>query len=185
MVIGLVVVLGCGEDERHSGPDAGPGADAGPVAQGSEASSDLAINEVAPRGDGPDWLELVNRSEQAIDLCGYFVTDSVDRLDHYQPLGGVLPPDGCEPRWLEPGEYLVVWADDGQGQGVDHAPFRLGQADEVHVVTTSGAVVDSLLYLHLGSPGPSLARQPDSQGLFYRVEPSQGMPNPEVYEVDR
>lgn len=162
----------CGDDPV-SAPDAG-GVDAAPVGQGSAPTAELIVNEIAPRPfDGPDWIELLNRSDTPIDLCDYFVTDSLDRLDHYAPLGGVLPPAPCDPVMLEPGGYWLINADD-----VD-APFKLSAADEVHVVTTTGIAVDSLVYLYPASgAGESLARVPNGEGLFWLAAPSPGDDNP-------
>lgn len=174
--VAALLLAACGDD-RGAAPDAGA-LDAGPVAQGSEATGDLAINEVAPGGD-PDWFELVNRSDAAIDLCDYFATDSLDRLDHYVALGGAAPPDPCEPRMLDAGAYLVVFADDAAEPGPDHAPFKLAQADEVHLAEwATGAAVDGLLYLDIGAPGESLARIPDRDGLFLPATPTPGEANP-------
>jgi hypothetical protein len=157
-----------------------------PKGQGSEATSDLVINEIAPRGDGPDWVELYNRSVAPIDLCGVFFTDAVDRLDHYLPLGGVMPPAPCTARMLAPGDRLVVIADDTpivDGAPIDplHAPFELGVADEVHLVSTEGAVIDGLLFLY--PPGPrapadvTLSRDPDGQGVFFPRTPTPALAN--------
>lgn len=160
-----------------------PGAatDAADRGQGSETSAVLVVNEVSPKpASGADWLELLNRSGEAIDLCGYFVTDDLERLDHYLPLGGVAPPDPCPPRWLQPGEYLLVYADDAAAAGLDHAPFKLGVADEAHVVTITGEPVDSLRYLFpTGYGSVSLGRVADGSGRFYPVEPTPGAANPQ------
>lgn len=172
-----VMALACGEDPGA----ADGGIDAGPVAQGSEPDGDLIVNEVAPRpADGADWVELLNRSEGAVDLCGWFLTDLVDRLDHYLPLGGAAPPDACAPRLLGAGERLVVWADDAAEPGLDHAPFQLGVADEVHLVAIDGIAGDGLLYLYPpDGAGRSLARSPDGAGLFWPADPTPGAANPE------
>lgn len=161
-----------------------------PKGQGSEATSDLIINEIAPRGDGPDWVEIYNRSVTPIDLCGVFLTDAVDRLDHYLPLGGVMPPAMCPPRTLAPGDRLVLFADDTpiiEGAAIDpvHAPFELDVADEIHLVATDGVVLDGLLYLY--PPGPdapaevTLSRDPDGEGLFFPRAPTPAMVN--LHEV--
>jgi len=160
---------------------------AAPRGQGSEATSDLVINEIAPRGDGPDWVELYNRSVTPIDLCGVFFTDAVDRLDHYLPLGGVMPPAPCTARTLAPGDRLIVYADDTpivDGTPIDavHAPFELDVADEVHLVAIEGGVIDGLLFLY--PPGPeapadvTLSRDPDGSGVFFPRMPSPAAPNP-------
>ena len=167
LLASLLLFAACGDDEGGSAPDAGL-PDAGPVTQGSEAASDLALNEVDPDGD-PDWFELVNRSDSAIDLCDYFATDSLDRLDHYVALGGAAPPDACEPALLDAGDYLVVTPE----------IFGLGDADEVHIARwADGAAVDGLLYLDVAHDGQTLARSPDGEGLFVASDPTPGEPNP-------
>jgi hypothetical protein len=175
----LVALNACGGG-GELGPDAGP-ADAAPdPGQGSPARSALVINEVAPdpAAGAADWVEILNRGETPIDLCGVFLTDLADRLDHYHPLGGVLPPDPCPPRLLGPGERLVVVADDGAEPGIDHAGFALGHADEVHLVAIDGLVIDRLLYLlPAGHGGRSLARIPDGEGAFFLAAPTAGAAN--------
>lgn len=166
--------------------DAGPDADTGPVAQGNPATGELVVNEVSPRpltgtewAGWADWIELYNRSDQPLDLCGYFVTDALDRLDHYLPLAGVAPPDPCTPTLLEPGDHLIIHADDAPALGPDHAPFELSVDGEVHVVTIDGAAVDSLIYLYpLAAQDQTLARQPSGEGLFYLATPTPGADNP-------
>ncbi len=170
-------LIGC-SDPSGGGLDAGVDAN---TSQGSSATGELVVNEVAPRtADGIDWLELVNRSSETLDLCDYFATDSLDRLDHYLPLGGTPPPEPCSPRLLGVGEYLVIFADDDVAAGIDHAPFKLGQADGAHVVTATGLTVDSLLYLYPDNGEGSLSRYPDGEGPFYLVEPTPGSANTEV-----
>lgn len=180
-----VAAAACGDNRGV--PDAAP---AVPQGQGSEATSELVINEVAPRGDGPDWIELYNRGATPIDLCAVFLTDAVDRLDHYLPLGGVMPPAPCPPRPLAAGARLLVEADDTpimEGVEIDplHAPFELDIADELHLISAAdGAVIDGLLFLY--PPGPdapaevTLARDPDGSGKFFERAPSPAAPNPAV-----
>lgn len=177
----LVLTAACADPGAH-GADAGVDAAPGPRWQGAEARGELVVNEVAPRpSSGADWIELHNRSDEALDLCDYFVTDSLDRLDHYLPLGGAPPPEPCEARLLAPGAYLVVTAGDAFEPGLDEAPFALGLADETHVVTATGLAVDSLFYLYPSDGGgDSLARSPDGEGRFTLVAPTPGAANPEV-----
>ncbi|MBL4636098.1 MAG: lamin tail domain-containing protein [Kofleriaceae bacterium] len=160
------------------------GFDAAEVGQGSIARGPLVINEVMPKpAEGADWIELYNRSDAAIDLCDYFVTDSLDRLDHYFHLGGSPPPQECPVQLLDVGEYLIVIADDDAPAG--HAPFKLGIADQAHVVSLSGEAIDSLIYLYpANGAGMSLARQPNGEGSFWLVEASEGQTNPDVPTPD-
>ena len=145
--------------------------------QGNVAQAALVVNEVAPQvASGPDWLELMNRSEEPVDLCNYFVSDSVDRLDHYHRLAG----DGvtCMPTLLQPGDYLIIIADDHPETGPNHAPFKLGLADEVHVITDDGIPIDSLVYLASDLPSThTLGRTPNGEGLFFPAPESRGLAN--------
>jgi hypothetical protein len=172
------LLAACDPGDGALGADAGA-SDGGPVGQGSEARGALVINEVSAKpSSGPDWIELHNRSEQAVELCDFFVTDSLDRLDHYHHLGGAPPPSTCTSQLLEAGAYLIIYADDDVLLGPDHAPFKLGLADEAHVVSTEGEAIDSLVFLHSREDeGLSLARVPDGEGLFWVSEPSLGDAN--------
>lgn len=170
----LAFLFGCGTP-ADAPLDAGVNEEQG---QGTLALAPLVINEISPKPSaGEDWLELYNRSNAAVDLCDYFVTDSVDRLEHYYHLGKSPPPSSCDPRWLEAGEYLLVWADDGgEGEG-DHAPFKLGTAEAAYVVSVRGSTVDSLIYLLPNEKAVSLARIPNGEGLFWPVTPTPGTVN--------
>jgi hypothetical protein len=178
-LIATLALAACDEPGAGVGPDGGTDA-AAEQGQGSLPRSALVVNEVSAKpGSGQaDWLEIYNRSEEAIDLCGYFVTDSLDRLDHYYHLGGAPPPASCSPKILEAAAYYVIYADDDVAAGPDHAPFRLGLADEAHIVSTEGEAVDSLIFLHpSGQTGLSLAREPNGEGLFWLSEPTLGAEN--------
>jgi hypothetical protein len=154
----LIALFACGDPGL--GPDGGGAPDAGPVVQGSAASADLVINELSPQPSaGPEWVELLNRSDAPIDLTGYFLTDKADRLDHYLQLEGVLAP----------GELVVIEPGDA---------FGLGVAEEVHLLTTTGLSIDGLAYLFVGAgDDQTLARQPSGQGAFYFADPTPGETN--------
>lgn len=187
-VLLLLVIAAC--DEPVAAIDAGVDApiDA-PSGQGSEPTSALIVNEVSPRGGGSDWIELKNRGDAAIDLCGFFLTDAADRLDHYLPLGGVMPPEPCAPVMLEPGAYRVIELDGTPlpaSGPIDplHAPFELAAADEVHIVSIAGGSIDGVLFLYPRAPSEpadvTLARIPDGEGLFFAAPPTPAAANPAV-----
>jgi hypothetical protein len=175
-----LLAIACGGGDPGTDSDAGAVDGAVELGQGSPPASDLVVNEVSPKEKGvPDWVEILNRGDTAVDLCGYFLTDLADRLDHFVDLGGALPPDPCTPRPLAPGERLVIFADDSSEP--DHAPFQLAGADEVHLLTTQGIEVDGLLYLYPEAPdGWALARVPDGEGRFFARPATMGQPNPEA-----
>jgi hypothetical protein len=146
-----------------------PSPDAGPQGQGSAPRADVVVNEIqfAPTS-GPDWIELANRTDHAIHLSGFFVTDEPDRLDHYY----VVPAETS----IAANGYLVILADDGAvGEG-HHAPFKLQRADGAMLLYPDGLVADAVLFLGLGKDR-SLARLPDREGLFFSATSSPAAQN--------
>jgi hypothetical protein len=105
---------------------------------GSGAPGPIVINEwmadgVAPGGladpaDGQfqDWFELFNPNNSAVNLSGYFLTDTLsDRTKWAIPTNTVIAPHG----------FLLVWADedgaqDGGTNGDLHANFKLSATGE-------------------------------------------------------
>jgi lamin tail-like protein len=144
----------------------------GPIGQGSEPRSVVAINEISVNAPAePDWLEIVNRSDETVDLSGYFVTDALDRLDHYFAL-----PAGTR---LEATRHLVVQC--GGASAVNplsalRTNFKLGRADAAWLVAPDGIPVDGTNFL-ASDDGSVLARIPDGEGMFFAAEPTPGMSN--------
>jgi hypothetical protein len=99
---------------------------------------------------------------------------------------GVMPPAPCPPLLLAPGAYRVIQLDNTPiAAPIDplHAPFNLDVADQLHLVTTAGAIADGLLFLYPRGPAEpadvTLARVPDHAGLFFAVAPTPGAANPQ------
>ncbi|HXG48477.1 MAG TPA: lamin tail domain-containing protein, partial [Methylomirabilota bacterium] len=79
-------------------------------------------------GDWDDWFEIYNAGEEAVDLAGYYLTDSLTSPTRYK-----IPGPG---RYLvPPGGFLLVWADNETTQNdasvADlHAGFALSRDGE-------------------------------------------------------
>jgi hypothetical protein len=162
-----LLAAACGGGPGTSGPpDAGP-PDAGELTQGEVARGLVAINElVSNPASGPDWIELRVTGDQAVDVSGWFLSDAPDRLDHFFEL-----PTGTV---IQPGQYLVIAADDG----ATGAPFKLSREDGVVLLDPDGRAVDVLLYLAPETEGVALARVPDGEGRFVVRPPTPGAANP-------
>ena len=89
-----------------------------------EVTGDLVINEFMadndnvvpdPSGEYDDWIELYNNSTRTISLNGYFLSDESGDLTQW------AFPDTS----IGSNEYLIVWADDDEGQPGLHANFKL------------------------------------------------------------
>ncbi|MDD5766870.1 MAG: lamin tail domain-containing protein, partial [Candidatus Marinimicrobia bacterium] len=71
-------------------------------------------------GEYDDWLEIYNNDSQTVSLAGMFVSSSMDNSQAFE-----LPDVD-----LDPGEYLLVWADNDTEQGSLHADFKLSASGE-------------------------------------------------------
>ena len=79
-------------------------------------------------GDEPDWIELYNNSESAIDLDGWHLSDNVTNLTQW-----TFPATNLEAR-----AYLIVFASDKNrtaAGGELHTNFKLSAGGEAIVLT--------------------------------------------------
>jgi len=97
-------------------------------ASGSD-NPDLFINEFMAsnestiadeHGDYDDWIELYNAGSESVWLGDNYLTDNITKPEKWQL------PDA----YIEPGEFLMIWADDEPEQGPFHATFKLSKDGE-------------------------------------------------------
>lgn len=122
----------------------------------------VAVNEIDSQGT-PDWAEIVNYGDTAVDISGWTVMDD-DPVGHAEQ---VIPlPEGTI---LEPGEFFVF-------NGVDHFTFGLGNGDTVTLRNAQGVTVDE--YAYPSHATNFWARCPNGTGDFREVEvATPGSPN--------
>ena len=93
-------------------------------------SSGIVINEIQSSnsfiamdqyGEYDDWIELYNNSSSAIDLTGYYLSDTLSNADLWQIPAGTS---------IGSGEYLIIWCDNDISQAGLHANFKLSAAGE-------------------------------------------------------
>jgi hypothetical protein len=121
------------------------------------------------RGDFDDWIELYNPSDELVDLSGFGLSD-----DSAEPRKHVFE-EGTQ---LQPGAFLLIWADDDESQGPLHTTFKLSaDGEEVVLIDVDGALVDRIAF------GPQLAdvsegRTPDGADRWGRLlTPTPGAAN--------
>jgi hypothetical protein len=130
----LSIVAACSDDPQRQYP----AALARQILVSEVASSNPGGGPGAARdeqGDYDDWIEIFNKSDQTLDLSGLYVSDNIGNPERYQ-----LPVDLEIP--IQPGEYLLLFADGETHQGPRHLPFSLDKDGEGLAVLTStkGAV---------------------------------------------
>ena len=71
-------------------------------------------------GEYEDWIEIYNAGTSPVYLGDKFLTDKPEKPDKW-PLPFID---------LEPGQFLLIWADEDQEQGDNHANFKLSKSGE-------------------------------------------------------
>ncbi|MEL6863490.1 MAG: CotH kinase family protein [Bacteroidota bacterium] len=132
------------------------------------ASNDQTIADEA--GEFDDWLEIYNGGTSAIPLGGKYLSDDPTRPDKW------AFPD-VE---IAPGEFILIWADEDQDQGIWHTNFkldadgeRLGIYDDI---SQNFALIDEVIFDEQGSDR-ALGRIPNGTGAFQEVAPTPGASN--------
>ena len=154
------------------------------VTYSTAASSPIVFNELVahndatladPQGEYDDWIELKNVDSEPIDLGGMYLSDNPDN-----PLKWQFP----EGTVVEPGDYLLVWADeDGGDEPGLHANFKLAAEGETvwlfDTIEGGHALLDSVTFVDLVED-QSCGRCPDGEGSMRLLEaPSPMGPNGE------
>lgn len=93
----------------------------------------LADNENGIRDEAnelEDWFELINIGNQPVSVSGMYVTDNMANPTKWKiPVGYTL----------QPGQTLLIWADEDGAQGPLHANFKLSNdGEELALFDTDG-----------------------------------------------
>ena len=170
-----------GEDGMRAGNDSGTeaGDDSGTEAGNDEAGTELSanseagaemvdyasvkLNEINSKGEPFDWVELMNLSDQDLDLQGCMLSDKEDELDKY------IFPEGVES--IVPAQsFLLVLVNP------DSTSFALGREEGVYLSDPDGTLIDSITYgSEMSIAGTTYGRLPDGTGdweLLYSESPS-------------
>lgn len=114
--------------------------------------SSIKLNEVTPRGEMFDWVEVVNIGDVEIDLSGCGLSDSLD-----EPMRYVIPM-GAESIVPAGGFALFVISQDSTG-------FSLGGDELVTLTSPDGSLIDEVDYESDDAPvSTSFGRLPDGTG---------------------
>jgi hypothetical protein len=94
-------------------------------------------------GEHDDWIELYNRSDHAIDLAGYAVTDNLGDHRKY-----VIPSGSPTITTIPARGFLLIWCDSQVDQGPLHTGFNLSAGGEdIGIYDPSGDAVAEMTYL--------------------------------------
>jgi len=141
-----------------------------PVTGPATGSTSIVINELMavnqatiqdPQGEYEDWIELLNISNQVVDLSGMYLSDKEDK-----PLKWKIP----EGTTIAPGAYLLIWADEDSSDTPGlHTNFKFSADGESALLVDTDArgnsVLDSVVF-GKQEADVSLGRFPNGIGQF-------------------
>lgn len=122
------------------------------------AENSVTLEDPDELDEYPDWFELHNAGEEPVNLSGYHLTDDLGNPTRFTITSGVT---------LQPGAFLLFFADDDPSQGDDHTNFRLENGgEELALFEPNGAApVD---YIEFGEQRSDTAygRFPDGEDAW-------------------
>ena len=97
------------------------------------ADNGSTLEDPDESGEFPDWIEIYNAGETAVDLNGFYLSDDLASPTK-SPITQTLT--------IPAGSYLLIYADGDPFQGAAHADFKLGAGGEsVLLVYSDGTTV--------------------------------------------
>jgi len=89
-----------------------------------------------------DWIEVYNPGTTPIDIGGMYFSQDKD-----EPLGYQIPKSDSKLTTIQPGGFLLLWADGNPEQGVLHIKFKLNQTGEyIGLFYDDGRKIDGLKF---------------------------------------
>lgn len=118
-------------------------------------------------GQYDDWIEIYNNSSNQINMSGLFLSDDTLILKKW------AFPDTV----INPGEYLVAWADNDIYQPGLHADFQLSMYGESVILSMEGGIIIDQITYYEQNTDISYGRYPNGTGSFQFLPPSIGSEN--------
>jgi hypothetical protein len=105
----------------------------------NEFMADNGITIAGPDGNFPDWIELYNGGNVSVELGGMYLTDRLSNPTKWQ-----FPDDTI----IEPGGYLLIWANNASDQRSLHTSFGLNaNGEEIALFACDGqTLIDSVVF---------------------------------------
>ena len=134
------------------------------------ASNKTTVND--PQGEAEDWIELTNTTGAAIDLGGKYLSDDLANPMKWQFPAGTT---------IAAGAYLLIWADDEDGDSPGlHTNFKLSAKGEAVVLSDTDAngntLIDAVNFAALGED-EAYGRLPNGSGSFRTLSATPGAAN--------
>ncbi len=105
----------------------------------NELMADNDVTITSPNGTYEDWIELYNAGSIALNLSDLYLTDDLDT-----PMLWQFPNTTV----INPGDYLLIWADGSVAEDILHLPFKLdANGDFIAIIAADGkTIIDSVSF---------------------------------------
>ena len=136
----------------------------------NELMADNDVTIAGPDMNYPDWIELYNAGNESLTISMMYLTDDLSDPMKWQFPNGTT---------INPGEYLLIWADNIPDQEGLHAAFNLNaNGDTVALFANDGTtLIDSVIFKKQ-IRDTSYGRIPDAGTDWeYISDPSPGYTN--------
>lgn len=102
------------------------------------ASNQTTLADPDTVGEYDDWIEIYNAGTTPVDMGRFYFSDSENPFDDR------IPKDMPEKTTIQPGGYLLFWADSDTEQGPNHLKFKLSADGEtLSLYYKDGRLIDS------------------------------------------
>ena len=117
-------------------------------------------------GEFNDWIEIYNAGNEAIDIGGLNFTDNLNNPTNWQ-----IPTTYPDSTTIQPGEYLLLWADNDIQQGILHLGFQLNILGEQIGIYNGVTPIDTLTF-DVQQTDISYGRLPDGSDNWEFFDPA-------------
>ena len=119
------------------------------------ASNDACCTD--ENGEYDDFIEIYNGGTASVDLGGMYITDDLSKTTEWQ-----IPTTSPDSTTIDPGDFLVLWADKESEQGILHVEIKLsGDGEQIGLFASDGATVVDTLTFDAQTADVSQGRNPD------------------------
>jgi len=143
--------------------------------------TDLVINEFLAsnhtnfsdeHGEFDDWIEIYNRGDIEVDLAGMYITDNFQ-----YPVKHKFSENSGDSLVIQPGGFLLLWADKDTQDGAYHLNFQINaDGEEIALIYSNGTTILDSLSFNTQSADTSMGRSPDGNNhwtLFSNPTPGE------------
>ena len=130
-------------------------------------------------GDQDTYIELYNHGNDTVDVAGFFLTNDIENTDNY-----VQIPMGNDSTLIAPGEFLLLWTDDSDHQGLLHIDILLSTAGgELALYMQDTATAVDIMNYSVQAPDMAYAREEDGDEDWVYMNPTPGLSNTTIMNI--